>query len=153
MKTLTILLTIIAAVTFSGCTSSRTIWVPYDSVSVVVERSHGNKDGLAVRVGGIETNMDSRTALSFLSEFYSSHEGRPPPMVLDLNTKLAIMDGCPDGNFFDAVQRLAKQWNFDLYIQRLPLSQAPNVDTAIYELWNTRENSNQKLKATVDTAP
>jgi len=126
-----------------GCVSSKVISIPYDSVRVHVESEFNNPDHLTVWVGGIETNMPTRQALTLLSNFYSSHKGSPPPMILHLETKLALLDKAPDGSFLDTVMALQSRYNFPLYIQPLPYSQCPNVNMELDDFWEKMKNSNQ----------
>ncbi|OGV59278.1 MAG: hypothetical protein A2283_22800 [Lentisphaerae bacterium RIFOXYA12_FULL_48_11] len=131
-----------------GCSTSRIVRIPYNSVRIYVESELKNPDHLAVWVGGIETNMPTQQALTLLSDFYSSHGGNPPPMVVDIETKIAVLDNIPGGNFLDAIMTLQTKYNFQLYIQPLPYSQAPAVNEELDDLWSKMKHSNKGMNGT-----
>jgi hypothetical protein len=133
----------VAALVFSGCKTTYVTEIPYNSVRVHIERIHVDKeDHLVVSVDGMPEDMTPSSALTRLRRFYSEQRRDPPPMLLYVRTKLAIRDNLPPDNFFDAVQGLANEFKFALFIQPLPFSQGPSVDQDIDAFMNREGRSN-----------
>jgi len=69
-------------------------------------------------------------------------------MVVDIETKIAVLDNIPGGNFLDAIMTLQTKYNFQLYIQPLPYSQAPAVNEELDDLWSKMKHSNKGMNGT-----
>ena len=143
MKRSPILIVVLTSLFACGCASSRITYVPYNSVNVCVESEIKNDDHLTVLVGNIGTNMPTQTALALLSRLYTSRLDDPPPMVLDLETKMATVRDRRGFCFLERMEELSSRYGFELYVLPLPYSSAPAVDGELDRLWEGMTPSNR----------